>query len=532
MIESPASESGAHGKTCEPTGSGPLSPTYIWVALLASIILYLLVAIHSSQRRLWHDELFTLYIANSSSLSELWRNIRLDLNPPLIYLAVRASIKVFGPSELAVRLPSILAFLTGSLCFYGFVTKRLNPHFGLLALLVLWANPFAVYATEARPYGLIIGFLGVAMLSWQMCREEPRKPFAPALLAFAVVGLMMSHFFAVFYIAPFLFAEFFRWFRTRKVDITVWTVLLIPCSLPFLYLATIKSYRSNDVFPAEFRASLRHVLHFFDETLQPESMILFIALVLAVLTFSRDNTRRPASGTKFRPVEVAFFLALLALPIYLNLVLMRSHSGFHSRYAIPTIFVYPVLVVAVLARYSARNWAAIVASAVLFIYIVQNNFDQELTALLHRQSIFSISPPTYDPVQKIDPSLPLVAASGLTFLEMDHYASPETVSRLYYLTDRELAVRIAHATIFEGFAGLKQHFPIRASVQPYREFVAQHPQFLVLGTAWYPEDWIIPYLMDIHAKLVYLGNFPSVYKDWQLYQVTMPNGEPQESKPN
>jgi hypothetical protein len=129
------------------------------------------------------------------------------------------------------------------------------------------------------------------------------------------------------------------------------------------------------------------------------------------------------------------------------------------------------------------------------------------------------------PLDRLRPDLPLVAASGLTFLEMDHYESPATVKRLYYLSDRDLALRIAHATIFEGgFVTLNRHFPIRAKVAPYPQFVAEHPQFLVVGTPTYSEDWLIKHLLAIHAKLQYLGDFPIPYKDTEIFEVTMPPG--------
>ncbi len=69
---------------------------------------------------------------------------------------------------------------------------------------------------------------------------------------------------------------------------------------------------------------------------------------------------------------------------------------------------------------------------------------------------------------------------------------------------------------------LKNYFPIRARVVPYREFLAAHPVFLVLGTPDYPEDWLLRALLAGHADVRYLGEFPELYKDTQLYEVTVP----------
>jgi hypothetical protein len=124
---------------------------------------------------------------------------------------------------------------------------------------------------------------------------------------------------------------------------------------------------------------------------------------------------------------------------------------------------------------------------------------------------------------QVHPDLPLVAASGLTFLEMDHEQPPETVGRLYYLTDRAHALQYAHATIFEGLPAIKQHFPIRGHVEPFRDFVRANRRFLVIGTMDYAEDWLLRYLLSIHAKLEFAGEFPSQSKDSQLFIVEMPS---------
>ncbi len=107
----------------------------------------------------------------------------------------------------------------------------------------------------------------------------------------------------------------------------------------------------------------------------------------------------------------------------------------------------------------------------------------------------------------------------MTFLEMDRYADRQTVARLYYLTDHELAVRYASATIFEGMPVVKQYFPIRAHVTDFPAFISEHPVFLVLGTPDYPEDWLIRALVGRGEVVQYLGELPGPYKDSQLFEV-------------
>jgi hypothetical protein len=197
---------------------------------------------------------------------------------------------------------------------------------------------------------------------------------------------------------------------------------------------------------------------------------------------------------------------------------MRTHGAYFDRYAFPVAFGYGLIVAFFLAdRTKQSAQAAMLASAVLSLFIVMYNLGPGF-----KQSVWSRRNTIKNArtIEQMRPNLPLVAASGLTFLEMDHYSDPKTVSRLYYLTDRSLAVHYASATIFEGMPTLKNYFPIRARVEEFRDFVATHQEFLVLGTPDYPEDWLLRALLDRGAKVRYLGNFPGLYKDTQLFLVT------------
>ncbi len=492
------------------------SPRAASIALLVLILLYFILTAFAAARHLWHDELYTLYISTAPSLARLWKEIPLDLNPPLEYLAVRASTELFGESAYAVRLPSILAFLAGSLCLYRFAARRFNSWYGLLAMLVFWASPFFYYATEARPYALVIGFLGLTLLLWQRTIGSPRNATTLLLLGLAVTGMMLSHLMAVFYVAPFCLAELVSAYRSRKIDLALWAALLVPCAIPFIFLHLVARFEAS-VFPVAFQASLRRIAETYYGSLKLEALPLLLALGLAwmVAGWARPET----ADTRPQPTDLTLTFGFISIPALVNLVLLPSHGAYFDRYAFPVALGYALLIVIFLADRTGRNRvAAIAAGAVLLLFVCGFNLGPGLKASVWSRHGAKADGPALDQVK---PDLPLVAASGLTFLEMDHYEDARTVARLYYLTDRGLAIRYAHATIFEGMREVKAYFPIRAHVEPYSEFVTAHPIFLVLGTPSYPEDWLLRALVDRHAQVQYLGDFPGPYKDTQLYQVTL-----------
>ncbi len=485
------------------------------LTVLAVIVLaYFLVTALQARRELWHDELYTYYIAKAPSISRLFQEIKLDLNPPLMYLADRVSLSIFGDNSYAARLPSILGFLFGSFCFYAFVSRRLRPIYGLLAMLVFWSTPFEYFATEARPYGLIIGFFGLAMVAWQGAVEPKRSTSSIWALAFAVTGMMCSHFFAVIYIAPFCLAELLRWYRSRKFDLAMWASLLLPSLFLVAYKPMVTRYQAGH-FPSTAQASPLKILGFFYRMLDPESLFLLLAICAGLVLVSRFERPRAEKASRLTSLDWVLVAGLLLIPALINIAIMHSHGVAFPRYSGPALFGIALLFALLLGR--ATNFsrtAAAAACCVLFLYSMGASAPAAVKTLLGRNT-HRAQP---SPIVNVRPDLPLVANSGLSFLELDKYADPSTVARLHYLTNTEYAVRYAHATIFEGFAYLKNFFPIRATVEPYNKFVAEHHTFLVLGQINYPEDWLLRRLMDIHAKLLYLGD----YYGQQLYQVTMP----------
>lgn len=498
------------------------------ISLLVAILVYVAVTFPSMSRQLWHDELFTYYIAKTPSLSKLFqfKNLGIDLHPPLSYLLVRGSLTVLGDSAFATRVPYVIAFLVGSLCIYKFVSQRLRPAYGLLAMLVFWSTPFFSYATEARPYALVVAFFGIAMLAWTRAIQPLRSKSSVVMLALAVLGMMFSHLFSVFYIFPFCLAELWRWYAQRKFDWAIWMALLLPAAVPFFYLSQVHSYEAGAFAPVQ-QASPFKVLTFFYNTLQPEGFVLLIAVLVGLAVAFRRERQETERTSFMKPVEVAFTVGLLLLPAVLVTALIVIHGAYFPRYGILALIAYSLLIAFFMAIYTNVNrLAAAAASVILLASICGSTIVFRMLNTLRTWGRTTTATVHTAPIEKMRPDLPLVAASGLTFLEMDKYESPATVSRLYYLSDRNLALRYAHATIFEGvFVTLNRHFPIRAKAVPYRQFVAEHPHFLVVGTPDYSEDWLLRRLLDIHAKLEYLGNFPIPYKDTEIFEVTMPPSE-------
>ena len=200
-------------------------------------------------------------------------------------------------------------------------------------------------------------------------------------------------------------------------------------------------------------------------------------------------------------------------------MLMRTHGAFWPRYCVTTAAaVYVAAVLLAAYRLGMSRIAALGACSVLAVATVQTNFVGPY--LEKRSQQRTLRPINFNTFHA---DLPFIAASGVTFMEMDHNQSAAFDQRLYYLTNRAAALKYAHTTIFEGLAVEKNYFPIRGHVVPYNQFLANHHHFLVIGTMLYAEDWLLPKLRDDGGKLNYLGEYLTPYKDnTSIYEVTLP----------
>src|SRR6185503_5945003 len=178
----------------------------VWAGLMGLLLLG--AAGRASERLLWHDELFTLY-ASQLSPSALWEALAdgLDLQPPLGYLVTRITTSTLGDGLVAIRVPSLVGFGLGCVCLGLFVRQRVGLAGGTVALLVPSVTAGYDYAYEARPYGMLVGLTGVALLLWQ-ATERPRSRLLAALgLAIALALAVSLHYYGVLLVAPLAVGE-------------------------------------------------------------------------------------------------------------------------------------------------------------------------------------------------------------------------------------------------------------------------------------------------------------------------------------
>ena len=437
---------------------------------------------------------------------------RLDLNPPLMYVLVRASMDLFGHSEFGARLPVMLGFFAASAGMFWFLSRRAGVLWAAASVGLFWYSPFFMYATEARPYGLLLGFLGLTLVSWDSVVAGSRRRWAVAGVAVGATAMMLTHVYGILWIMPFCAAELVRFWRTRRPDWPLWAALVLPISAALTYIPLIRNV-AGGVFPTDYQGSVEKAYLFYLSIFVSVYLPVIIAGAFAfgVVVWRKDTSPKVAG---FAPYELVLFLTALLPPALLNAVAMQRHMAFYPRHAVSTVLTTDLLLVLLLAYESKLNRLAGLAAATVMV---------GFTLVPAVRGLTQHVPPSFTSQVKfegIDPELPVVANSALTFLEMDHYEDPTFLSRLYYLVDRDSAIRYAHSTLTEGLPDLKRYFPVRANVSSYSDFSAKHRHFLVWGVQG-KGDWLLKKLKAEGAALAEIGVFDTPYTDSHLYDVTL-----------
>jgi dolichyl-phosphate-mannose-protein mannosyltransferase len=202
---------------------------------------------HSSHNLLSGDELLSLNTAEVSTAKKLisvQMTSPVSLDPPLYHLLAHVALLLPINSDLAVRLPSGAGYLVLLLASYGIMKRLAGPRVALLYIALLEASPVLYYATDARPYGLLLGMSAASLYCWQSAihRQRSRRWALPCLLL-TLSAAINCHYYGLLVISPIVGAECYRSCRKQTIDWPMSMAILVgTCSvvawLPFLKAAS------------------------------------------------------------------------------------------------------------------------------------------------------------------------------------------------------------------------------------------------------------------------------------------------------
>ncbi len=205
----------------------------------------------------WTDEGLTP-LRSGYSLAEILSNritiqeaVTKDTHPPLYYLIIHFTQRLWGQTDFAYRYPSLLAGVLLVPLLYQFGRALQNRQVGLLAALLVAVNPLQIYyGNEARMYTfLVLLAAGASYVLWRaLSGGDLRRNL---LLYLVLAGLTFyTHYTAVFLIAAQgIFWLWLLWkagYRRLLVGAGIFAALLavpvIPFTVPRLFTGAETNY--------------------------------------------------------------------------------------------------------------------------------------------------------------------------------------------------------------------------------------------------------------------------------------------------
>lgn len=169
----------------------------IWAILIIGFLLRLL----NLNQSLWLDEAINVIAVKSHSLYGMITQYAVaDFHPPGWFIILWIWGKIFGYSEISVRLPSVLFGVLTILVMYLIGKKLVNNKFGFISALLLTVNPLHIYySQEARMYSMAAFAVTLNMyLFINLLKSSKEGFFSKLIYILSNILILMSDYVAYF----------------------------------------------------------------------------------------------------------------------------------------------------------------------------------------------------------------------------------------------------------------------------------------------------------------------------------------------
>ena len=491
--------------------------------LLLVIYASLRAAAMAIAKPFWYDELFTWAMTHQPDVATLWNALLNggDSMTPVFELVERACVGLPLP-ELGMRLPSIAGIVCVLLCLFAFVGRRSGAFYGLIAasiaLLTQLYDPFAV---EARAYSLLAACVALALVAYQ----RAPAPAWVALMGFALALGQCLHYYAIFAFLPFIAAELYLTWQTRRARVGVWIALAVgaaPLGFFWPLLARFKVLYGDTFWARPMLGTLYDAYGYFLKVSPFWGLAIAVVCGLAIIgALTWVHADFPAHEDHVPPHERVLVFVLLAMPALVFAATLLVGGAFSSRYVLYAVLGVPLAVGLILPRIGRP--ASIVLCSLLVLALV---LQESAFWLFHARAPGRMASPAAGAeallLRANRPGLPVVVSDSHDYFVLTHYASPMVAERLYWIADAAASLEYAGSdTDDRTLPLLARYFPLK--VDHLDHFVAQHPQYLLYSSQvdddlasadWWPQRLLrdgfqVTAVAADNAALVFLVSAPA-----------------------
>jgi 4-amino-4-deoxy-L-arabinose transferase-like glycosyltransferase len=433
------------------------------IAIAFLLLTIVLALARSHAKMIWTDEFYALETGSVPSALTLIRcQLRTPTVPdPIVYnLVAHAAIKAFGAVAFAIRFPSLCGYVLMQLCLFVFVRRIAGERAATFALAMPALIGNFVYAAQGRPYGMLMGWVALAMVSWQSATRRSQgqnRVGALICLAIAIALAINTHYYGLLVLVPLWGAELYRSLSQKRLDWPVLLALAGGTASILVLLPFAKALRPFQAHHFEMRQVEYHYLtHAYpwmlvgnvNVTIAAQHTIslgLGIGLVGILWGFF---TFRKGFKFVFPPAEAVFVVLLTALPFYAFVFALYVTKIVEGRYALPTVLGIITLLALAMAPVMQQARLERIIFGLLFVAIMAGSVARIRADRMDGMQTMRSLQLDPDVVRMLDgtPDKPIYVMSASVFQVVSYYApNPELRSRLKLVYSHEDEMRVQHS---------------------------------------------------------------------------------------
>ena len=302
------------------------------VILFLILVLSVFLRVPGLNQSLWFDEVYTTNVG-TGTLNQVWKLSLGDTLPPLYFYFMHFWNRLFGDSEISVRMPSMIFSLLSILLAYYIVLRYVNRKTALLVAFFLAVSPTQIwYSQEARPYAALLFFLLLLFLSYSRLNQDCSRPLKWYLAySFSLFFLVFSHYYALVYLLLISSLCLFKTDRIKWnifwINTTILTYFILHLALKIRYgilnlgMAHLRSFSFSELWMLFFNwfllGNMLWQLPFgvkTVETIFKHHSMIFIQFIFALIFLYGLMTNFKEGKNPYR---LHIFVFLFALPAFL-----------------------------------------------------------------------------------------------------------------------------------------------------------------------------------------------------------------------
>jgi MFS family permease len=324
------------------------------LALGALVLASLLLRTQNLGVNFWIDEALSVGIADRP-LTDIPDALRLDGSPPLFYMLLHGWMRLLGDrSEETTHLLSLILATATIPVAWAFMRTLFGERAGWCAAVLAASNPFIThYAQETRMYALVILLGTIASATFVGAFLQQRGPRWNAGFAIALILLLYTHNWALFFGA----AAGSIWLLLVRDRRGVYTFAAVAVAyLPWVPALLFQARHTGA--PWARAPDFEQLYDVPRILLGPTELGILVAVAVFAAVALRDHEQRN---------RIATLVGLFALTVMIAWLASQASPAWANRYlavALPPL----LLGAAALAAYAGRAGVVVVAAVALFSY--------------------------------------------------------------------------------------------------------------------------------------------------------------------